>query len=88
MFDKLKRVFTGFGPGPNSKVIDDRIKPIQIQIEEEKEVARQLTEEGKAQEAAVQWDIVEELSAEAADQSWYQKWCDENPGDANCKMYD
>ena len=61
---------------------------IQNRIEAEKDQARKFTKEGKVKEAAVQWDIVEELSAEAADQSAYEKFCEENPSDHNCKMYD
>lgn len=57
MFDKLKRVFTGLGPGPNSKVIDDR------------------------QSADLE-------RTEKEPKSNYEKWCDENPSNRNCKMYD
>lgn len=63
-------------------------KNINIEIEREKEEARKLTEEGNITKAAVTWDIVEELSASAADQSWFDKFCDQNPNDPSCKMYD
>ena len=80
MFDRIK------------KMLKERERQskmnIQNRIEAEKDQARKFTKEGKVKEAAVQWDIVEELSAEAADQSAYEKFCEENPSDQNCKMYD
>ena len=70
------------------RLANHRSKILQYKINEEKKEARSLTQKGLTKEAAVQWDIVEELCAEAADRSAYEKFCDENPGDHNCRMYD
>lgn len=77
MFDKLKRVFTGYGPGPDSKVIDDRQSA-------DSELTKEKQEYIKRQKLIT--SVKKVLKEEP--KSNYEKWCDENPSDRNCKMYD
>lgn len=69
---------------------------IQTQIEKEREQARAVCDAtgGASGECAAAWDAVEELQAEAAHQKQkpaknsFDKYCDENPDAAECRIYD
>jgi hypothetical protein len=69
---------------------------IQQKIEEARAEARaacDITGDVSA-ECAAAWDVVEELQAEAAHQrqekpqTSFEKYCDENPEAAECRLYD
>ena len=69
---------------------------IQDQIEQEKEQARRACETSgdSSAECAAAWDVVEELQAEASHKrqtkpkSSLERYCDENPEAAECRVYD
>ncbi len=70
---------------------------IQEQIEQELQNARAVcsTDGASTGECAAAWDAVEELQAEAAhqkqshpEQNSLQKYCEENPDAAECRLYD
>ncbi len=70
---------------------------IQEKIEQELAQARELcnVEGATSAECAAAWDAVEELQAEAAHQrqnhpepTSFEKYCDENPDAAECRIYD
>ncbi|MEB3310746.1 MAG: Calvin cycle protein CP12 [Snowella sp.] len=70
---------------------------IQEKIEQELAQARELcnVEGATSAECAAAWDAVEELQAEAAhqrqnhpEQTSFEKYCDENPDAAECRIYD
>ncbi len=69
---------------------------IQDQIQTEIASARQVCDVNGAtsSECAAAWDAVEELQAEAAHQrqtkpkSSFEKYCDDNPDAAECRLYD
>jgi len=69
---------------------------IQEKIEEELQHAREVCKiDGSNPECAAAWDAVEELQAEAAHQrqaqpakSSFEKYCDDNPDAAECRVYD
>ncbi|MFN9173907.1 MAG: Calvin cycle protein CP12 [Synechocystis sp.] len=70
---------------------------IHEKIEQELINARQVcsTENASSAECAAAWDAVEELEAEAAHQrqqhpvqTTLEKFCDENPDAAECRIYD
>lgn len=69
---------------------------IQDQIEQEREQARLACETSgeSSAECAAAWDAVEELQAEAAHKrqvkpkSSLERYCDENPEAAECRVYD
>jgi hypothetical protein len=70
---------------------------IQEKIEQELANARQVcsADEASPAECAAAWDAVEELEAEAAHQRQQhptqtplEKFCDENPDAAECRIYD
>ena len=66
------------------------------QIEQEREQARAAcdTSGATSKECAAAWDAVEELQAEAAHQkevkpkTSLEKYCDDNPDAAECRLYD
>ena len=54
-------------------------------------LANQICEKGTAAECAVAWDIVEELSAAAADakpSDEFEEFCEDNPDAEECRMFD
>ena len=70
---------------------------IKEKIEQELEEARTVcsTEGSTSAECAAAWDVVEELQAEASHQrqdhpekTSLEKYCDENPDAAECRVYD
>ncbi|NET31796.1 MAG: hypothetical protein F6K19_07310 [Cyanothece sp. SIO1E1] len=69
---------------------------IQEQIEQEIEQARSACDVsgGESSECAAAWDAVEELQAEASHQrqskpkNSLEKYCDDNPEAAECRIYD
>ena len=69
---------------------------IQKQIEDERNQAREICDiQGATSgECAAAWDAVEELQAEASHQrqtkpkSSFEKYCDDNPDAAECRIYD
>lgn len=69
---------------------------IQEQIEREREQARLAcdTNGATSSECAAAWDAVEELQAEASHKrqvkpkNSLEKYCDENPDAAECRVYD
>ena len=70
---------------------------IQDKIEKELVNAREVcsTDGASPGECAAAWDAVEELEAEAAhqrqshpEQTSFEKYCDENPDAAECRIYD
>lgn len=70
---------------------------INQKIEKEREEARNVcsTEGASAAECAAAWDVVEELQAEASHQrekapqkTYLEKYCDENPEAAECRLYE
>jgi hypothetical protein len=70
---------------------------IQEKIQEELQNARAVcgTDSASSAECAAAWDAVEELQAEAAhqkqshpEQNSLQKYCEENPEAAECRLYD
>ncbi|MFN3927704.1 MAG: CP12 domain-containing protein [Pseudanabaenaceae cyanobacterium] len=69
---------------------------IQDKIKEEIEQARAVCDASgvNSKECAAAWDAVEELQAEASHQKQdkpqtaFQKYCDENPGAEECRLYE
>ncbi|MBD2328794.1 Calvin cycle protein CP12 [Alkalinema sp. FACHB-956] len=69
---------------------------IQQQIEQERDNARTVCDVSGAnsKECAAAWDAVEELQAEASHQrqvkpqTTFEKYCDENPEAAECRIYE
>jgi CP12 domain len=70
---------------------------IQEKIEQELQNARAVcsTDGASPAECAAAWDAVEELQAEAShqkqshpEQNSLQKYCEENPDAAECRLYD
>lgn len=70
---------------------------IQEKIQEEIQEARAVCDVkgGNSPECAAAWDVVEELQAEASHQkqnhkvkSSFEKYCDDNPDAAECRIYD
>ena len=68
---------------------------IQDKIAEEVENAREVCSTDNPSECAAAWDAVEELQAEAAHQkaaapkkNSLEKYCDDNPEAAECRLYD
>lgn len=69
---------------------------IEKQIEQERDQARAVCDTSGATsgECAAAWDAVEELQAEASHQrqlkpkNSFEKYCDDNPDAAECRIYD
>jgi hypothetical protein len=65
-------------------------------IEKEREEARMACDVSgsTSKECAAAWDAVEELQAEAAHQkevqpqTYFEKYCDDNPDAAECRLYE
>ncbi len=69
---------------------------IQEKIEQERQNAREVcSTDASPADCAAAWDVVEELQAEAShqkqnhpEQNSLQKYCEENPDAAECRLYD
>lgn len=85
---------------PHASVVRSKVAPtafeptreeLQTAVRDAITVAKQVCDTGSIAECAVAWDIVEELSAAAADARSadpLERYCETHPSESECRTYD